>query len=76
MPTFVDGDLILNESRAILTYVAQKWGKNTNLFPDDIKIQAKINQRLYFDATVLWPSFAQVFVSASHITTFMIFMNF
>ena len=63
MPTFVDGDFVLNESRAIMVYIAQKWGKNSALFPEDIQVQARINQRLYFDATVFWKSFGDVFVS-------------
>lgn len=68
VPTFVDGDFVLNESRAIMVYIAQKWGKNSALFPEDIQVQARINQRLYFDATVFWKSFGDIFVSTTTIT--------
>ncbi len=64
VPYFVDEKgLALNESRAILVFLAQKYDKSKKYFPDCIETQAKINQRLYFDATVLWPAFRDIFVS-------------
>jgi glutathione S-transferase len=41
VPTLVDGDLVLTESRAVAVYVAEAYGKGTTLYPDDPKIRAK-----------------------------------
>jgi glutathione S-transferase len=65
VPYFIDGKtgLALNESSAILVFLAQKYDKAKKYFPSDIELQAKINQRLHFDATVLWPAFKDIIVS-------------
>merc|ERR1712002_1137303 len=49
LPTLVDGDLILNESRPIAGYLVNKYGKNDKLYPKDPVIRAKVDQRLFFD---------------------------
>ena len=49
LPTLVDGDLILNESRPIAGYLVNKYGKNDKLYPKDPVLRAKVDQRLYFD---------------------------
>ena len=49
LPTLVDGDLILNESRPIAGYLVNKYGKNDNLYPKDPVLRAKVDQRLFFD---------------------------
>nr|AFM78644.1 glutathione S-transferase delta 1 [Aphis gossypii] len=58
VPTLVDGDLALWESRAIIVYLVQAYGKNDSLFPKDPKKQALVNQRLQFDVSTLYPAFA------------------
>ncbi|VVC40045.1 Thioredoxin-like fold,Glutathione S-transferase, N-terminal,Glutathione S-transferase, C-terminal- [Cinara cedri] len=58
VPTLVDGDLVLWESRAIIVYLVQVYGKDDSLFPKDPKKQAVINQRLQFDLGTLYPAFA------------------
>lgn len=59
----MEDDFVLTESRAIAVYVAQKFGTKGQLFPEDLKEQAAVNEKLYFDTNVLWRSFAEVFVS-------------
>ncbi len=49
VPVYKDGDLVLNESRAILTYLATTHGGG-QLYPADPKVRAKVDCRLYFDA--------------------------
>ena len=63
VPVLVDGDLVLNESRAICVYIAQKYDKTGKLYPSDIKTQARVNQMLNFDSGTLFHRFIQVFVS-------------
>ena len=52
IPVMVDGSLVMNESRAIATYLASmaaRYGGISDLFPNDPKVRAVIDQRLYFD---------------------------
>ncbi|XP_049278256.1 glutathione S-transferase 1-like [Anopheles funestus] len=50
VPTLVDNDLTLWESRAILVYLVDKYGRtNSRLYPKDAQTRALINQRLFFD---------------------------
>ncbi|XP_062123431.1 glutathione S-transferase 1-1-like [Drosophila sulfurigaster albostrigata] len=62
IPTIVDNGFALWESRAILVYLAQKFGKDDSLFPKDLQKQAVVNQRLYFDSGVLMKAFADYYV--------------
>ncbi len=61
IPVIKDGDFILNESRAITTYLASKAG-NTKLYPTDVKTRARIDQRLYFEMGSFFASLASVVV--------------
>lgn len=49
IPTVVDGDFVVTESRAALTYLACTYDKSGKLCPNDTKARAKIDQLLYFD---------------------------
>lgn len=53
MPTLVDGDLVITESRAILTYLVDKYAPNHNLYPQDVNQRAKIDEVLYIDSGVV-----------------------
>lgn len=54
VPTIVDKDFILWESRAILAYFCDKYAKDDSLYPKDPQKRALINQRLYFDMGTLY----------------------
>ncbi|XP_067618364.1 glutathione S-transferase 1-1 [Eurosta solidaginis] len=61
IPTLVDNGFPLWESRAIMVYLAEKYGKDDTLYPKCPKKKAVINQRLYFDMGTLYKSFADYY---------------
>lgn len=62
IPTLVDNNFALWESRAICIYLVEKYAKNDSLYPKDPKKRAIINQRLQFDAGTLFPKFSAYYV--------------
>lgn len=59
IPTLVDNDFTIWESRAICVYLVEKYGKyDDSLLPKDPKTRAIINQRFYFDMGTLFKHFA------------------
>ncbi|KAG0727084.1 Glutathione S-transferase D7 [Chionoecetes opilio] len=53
VPTLVDGDLVLTESRAIVTYLASRYSRDDALYPKDVVTRAKVDALLYFDCATL-----------------------
>lgn len=54
VPTVVDDGYVLWESKAIATYLVEQHKPDSPLYPADPKKRGIINQRLYFDSTVLF----------------------
>lgn len=61
IPTLVDDGFAVWESRVIMTYLVEKYGKDDSLYPKDPQKRAVVNQRLYFDLGVLNQSFADYY---------------
>ncbi|KAH8311607.1 hypothetical protein KR044_007219, partial [Drosophila immigrans] len=57
IPTLVDGEFALWESRAILLYLVEKFGKDDSLYPKDLQKRALVNHRLFFDLGTLYQSY-------------------
>ncbi|XP_022208466.2 glutathione S-transferase T2-like [Drosophila obscura] len=66
IPTLVDNGFAIWESRAIATYLVEKYGKDDSLYPKDPQKRAVINQRLYFDLSTLYDSFAKYYYPYFH----------
>ncbi|XP_059048801.1 glutathione S-transferase 1-like [Achroia grisella] len=64
VPVIEDGKFILSDSHAIITYLASKYGgeKQAELYPDDLNIRATIDQRLFFEAAVVFQKFIPIAV--------------
>lgn len=61
IPTLVDNGFALWESRPILGYLVEKYGKDDSLYPKEAKKRAVVDQRLYFDMGTLYQRFAEYF---------------
>ncbi|XP_060648779.1 glutathione S-transferase 1-1-like [Drosophila nasuta] len=61
IPTIVDNGFSLWESRAILTYLIEKYAKDDSLYPKDPQKRAVVNQRLYFDLGTLSKALAEYY---------------
>lgn len=59
IPTFVDGELILTESRAIMTYLVESYASTDSLYPKCNKKRAEVNQFLFFDLIFLYQPFKE-----------------
>lgn len=54
VPTLDDNGFIVWESHAICAYLIDKYAKDDQLYPKDLKLRAKCNQRLFFDTAKLF----------------------
>lgn len=54
IPTLDDNGFIIWESHAICAYLVDKYAKDDQLYPKDLQLRAKCNQRLFFEASSLF----------------------
>lgn len=65
IPVFVEDDFVLTESRAILAYLVSSRKAGSDLSPTDPKARALVDQRLYYDATVVFLKLVELVVRLS-----------
>lgn len=63
IPVLTDGDYVLCESRAIMAYLVNKYKPGSDLYPTDAQERGLVDERMYFDATVVFPRNCDVIVS-------------
>lgn len=49
-----DNGTIIWDSHTICAYLVDKYGKNDSLYPKDLAVRARVNQRLFFNASSLF----------------------
>ncbi|XP_015793544.1 glutathione S-transferase 1-like [Tetranychus urticae] len=54
IPTLVDDGFALWESRAIMTYLVNKYAPESSLYPKDVKARATVERWLYWDTGSLY----------------------
>uniref|UniRef100_A0A2H1WKF1 SFRICE032845.2 n=1 Tax=Spodoptera frugiperda TaxID=7108 RepID=A0A2H1WKF1_SPOFR len=54
IPVLEDGDITIHDSHAILTYIADTYGKDDSWYPKDLKKRTLVNQKLFFNAAVMF----------------------
>ena len=62
VPVLDDRGFVLTESRAICAYLVQKYGSHDGLYPKLPKLRAAVDERLYFDLSVFYHTFANYYV--------------
>lgn len=60
VPTLVDGDVIVWDSHAIAIYLIDKYAKDDALYPKDLCLRARCNQRLFYNNGTLFPRFRAI----------------
>jgi len=61
VPTLDDNGLYLADSRGVLQYFANAYGKDDTLYPKDPKKRAIVDQRFLFDLGTLYKAFADAY---------------
>lgn len=76
VPVLVHGELILTEPRVILGYLVDLFKPDDSLYPRELKKRAMIDQRLFYDAAVVYPCIMNIIVKISVISSIPIIIDF
>ncbi|XP_044249125.1 glutathione S-transferase 1 [Drosophila takahashii] len=60
VPLLDDNGTFIWDSHAIVCYLVDKYGKSDELYPRDLVKRARVDQRLFFDASILFMSLRNV----------------
>nr|QVK45129.1 GSTe5 [Pagiophloeus tsushimanus] len=58
VPTLDDNGFIVWDSHAIIQYLVDKFGKTDDLYPKQFEERTIVNQMLFFETSILFPSLA------------------
>jgi len=63
VPTLTDDEFVLWDSHAIASYLVRKYAPDDSLYPQDPKQKAVVDQRLNFNAGIMFPRLRELCVS-------------
>lgn len=61
VPALIDGDLQLFDSSAMAIHMVEKYAKDDSLYPKDPSRRAKVNEKLFYVASTIFPNVYNVF---------------
>jgi glutathione S-transferase len=61
VPALVDDDTKVFDSSAIGIYLVEKYANGNALYPKDLKLRTKVNERLFYIASYMFPKGFQIF---------------
>lgn len=61
VPVLLDDDIKVFDSSAIGIYLVEKYAKGNDLYPKDLILKTKVNERLFYIASFMFPRGFQVF---------------
>ncbi|KAK4877104.1 hypothetical protein RN001_009610 [Aquatica leii] len=61
VPVLIDEDKIICDSHVIVTYLIQKYAKDDLLYPSSLSKRILVDQRLYYDASIMFPILKKTF---------------
>lgn len=64
VPALVDGNVKVFDSSAIGIYLVEKYAKDDSLYPKDLELRTKVNERLFYISSYLFPRGFAVIVGA------------
>ncbi|KAH1011275.1 hypothetical protein HUJ04_000686 [Dendroctonus ponderosae] len=59
VPTLDDNGFIVWDSHAIVQYLVDKYGRTDELYPKSFEERTRVNQMLFFETSILFPSLAR-----------------
>lgn len=62
VPALVDGDVSVFDSSAIGIYLVEKYAKDDSLYPKELTLRTKVNERLFYISSFMFPRIYQIFV--------------
>lgn len=63
VPTLTDDEFALWDSHAIASYLVRTYASDDSLYPQDPKQRAVVDQRMYFNAEIIFPKLREICVS-------------
>lgn len=55
VPVLIDGSLSVFDSSAISIYLVDRYAKDDSVYPKDVALRAKVNERLFYVASYIFP---------------------